>query len=169
MAEQLPGIKPVDLRKTLIQPLFYYWLPPVVVTTVILLMSNDLGSSSHTGGWLKWLLSPLALLDPDRLEEINFYLRKLGHLTAYGASGALWLRAFQGHLRYRLRSCLLLTLGLCLLVALMDEGRQALVGSRGSSLLDVALDLAGASLAAFLSVVLQRGRPLNDNPGPLNG
>jgi VanZ family protein len=145
---------PINLRTWPIPPLYYYWLPPVVVMAALLLMSGSQCSPANTCRWVGWLLSHMVTLAPKQLVEINHYLRKLGHLTAYGVLSFLWWRAFRGHLGYRLRPCLLGALALCLLVALADEGHQALVESRRASFGDVALDLAGAGLAALLAMAV---------------
>jgi VanZ family protein len=50
------------------------------------------------------------------------------------------------------RSAVLYSLGFCLILAIMDEGRQSFYPSRGSSLWDVSLDMGGAGLAALFTL-----------------
>jgi VanZ family protein len=139
---------------------FYsYWLPPLLWGTVVLLFSGDWGSSGHTLGLLRWLLSWIPSLSPAQIMAIHSYFRKSGHVLAYGILYFLWFRAFQGHLSYRVKNAALWSLGLSLLVALVDEGHQAMITSRGGSLQDVGLDFSAALLAALLTAIFWRSRP----------
>ncbi len=130
------------------------WLPPLVWCGVILILSGDLGSSQHTFGILKWLLSWFPPLTPAQFELLHHYLRKtLGHFGNYAFLYFLWFRAFRRGTGFGAGRAFLGSLGLCLALALLDEGHQAMFASRGSSLRDVALDLSGsitAALAAWL-------------------
>jgi VanZ family protein len=110
-----------------------------------------LGSGKHTLGILEWLLSGFVALEPAQLDSINFYLRKTGHVMAYGFMGFLWFRAFRGHADYGPWRACLWSLGFCLLFSSMDEGRQWFYPSRGASISDVILDMSGASLAALIT------------------
>ncbi len=60
----------------------------------------------------------------------------------------------------------LLALGLSLLVALVDEGHQAMIRIRGGSLQDVGLDFSAALLAALLTGIFWRPRP-RQKPSPV--
>ncbi len=132
----------------------WYWLPPLAWCGAVLGLSGDLGSSRNTLGILNWLLSWFPPLSPAQLELFHFYFRKtLGHFGNYAFVYFLWFRAFRGQMGYRRGWAFLWSLGLCLSLALLDEGHQALFPSRGSSLLDVALDLAGASTAALITSI----------------
>jgi VanZ family protein len=110
-----------------------------------------LGSGKHTLGIFKWLLSGFVALEPAQLDSINFYLRKTGHVLAYGLMCFLWFRAFRGHADYGPWRACLWSLGFCLLFSSMDEGRQWFYPSRGASISDVILDMSGASLAALIT------------------
>ncbi len=77
-------------------------------------------------------------------------------MVAYGVLFFLWFRAYYFYRPRRFR-CLWFALACTLLVAAMDEGRQALVGTRSGSLLDVGWDLAGAGFAG--SVILAFWKP----------
>ncbi len=132
---------------------FYYWLPPIIWGLSIITMSGDLGSFSNTVGLLKSLLSWFSLT-PAQLDILNFYLRKTGHATAYGIFFLLWFRAFRGQMDYGIFRSFFWSMGLCLLVAVLDEYHQSFVSSRTGSIRDVALDLTGSSLAAVITLAL---------------
>ena len=76
-------------------------------------------------------------------------LRKLGHMLAYGVLTFLWFRSFQLHWPERRRLCLFLAVLSSLVVALMDEGHQAMVGTRTGSVMDIGWDMAGAGLTGY--------------------
>lgn len=133
-----------------------YWLPPLVWGVAILAFSGDLGSSLQTLPWVKWLVSQLVTLSPSQLELLHNFLRKLGHLLAYGTLSFLWFRTLKGHLRWGLRRSLLGALLLCLIVASLDEGYQSLFPTRNGCLGDVVLDMGGAALGALLTATLHR-------------
>lgn len=128
---------------------WFYWLPPLLFTGGILAVSGDLGSGAHTRVLLEWLLSWLPFPEQMETRDTHDYLRKAGHIMAYGSLYWLWFRAFLGRFSSRLRPAILWSLGLCLLTALMDEGHQSLVASRGGSFQDVALDFGAAALTAL--------------------
>jgi VanZ family protein len=110
-----------------------------------------LGSGKNTLGILKWLFSWFVDLEPAQLKMINLYLRKTGHVMAYGFMGFLWFRAFRAQASYGSWRACLWSLGFCLLFSSIDEGRQWFYPSRGGSLQDVILDMSGASLAALIA------------------
>jgi VanZ family protein len=129
---------------------FYYWAPPILWGVAILVMSGNLGSGENTYSLLQWLFSWFVVPKPAQLKMINYYVRKSGHFMAYSLMYFLWFRAFRGHADYRPWRACLWSLGLCLLVAAMDEGRQWFYPSRGFSLEDVILDMSGAGLASLV-------------------
>jgi VanZ family protein len=154
---------------------FYYWAPPILWGLAILFMSGNVGSGRNTYFLLQWLLSWLVVPKPDQLNMINYYMRKSGHVLSYGLMYFLWFRAFRGQADYRPWRACLWSLGLCLCVSSMDEGRQSFYPSRGSSPWDVLLDMSAASLAALISAAVWRPRPPavslpriaeGKNPGP---
>ena len=145
---------------------FLYWLPPLLGTAAILTLSGDWGSGRHTLGLINWLLSWLPLLRPDQVPFAHRCLRKAVHVLAYGTLYFLWFRAYQGHWRYSLTKAFLWSLGLCVLVALLDEGHQAFIASRTGSLGDVALDSAGSTLGAMITFGLWTPRPTASLPKP---
>jgi VanZ family protein len=108
---------------------------------------------------LHWLLAWVVALNPAQLNVVNHYMRKSGHVLAYGLMYFLWFRAFRGHADYRPWRACLWSLGLCLLVSSMDEGRQSFYPARGSSPWDVLLDMTAAVLAALIIAAVWRPRP----------
>lgn len=126
-------------------------------------MSGDLGSTKHTGSILEWLLSWFPPLPSAQFKLIHFYVRKtIGHFGNYAFLYFLWFRACRGQLGWTSGRTFLLAIGICLALALLDEGHQSMFASRGSSLHDVALDLSGALTAALVTWIIwpSRLRPL---------
>jgi VanZ family protein len=169
--------EPVDLTTPIWRkPLFfYYWAPPILWGVAILTMSGNWGSGKNTLNLLHWLLSWVATLEPAQLNIINHYVRKSGHILAYGLMFFLWWRAFRSHAGYRPWRACLWSLGMCLCFSSADEGRQSFYPTRGSSSWDVLLDMSGAALAALIIAVVWRSRSPavslpriaeGKNPGP---
>jgi VanZ family protein len=128
-----------------------YWLPPLAWCGLILVISGDLGSARNTGSILKWLLSWFPPLSQAHFDLLHFYIRKgVGHFGNYGFLYFLWFRAIRMQRRYPSWRAFLCALGLCLALALLDEGHQSLFASRTGSLKDVPLDLSGAATMALL-------------------
>jgi VanZ family protein len=127
-----------------------YWLPPLLWGLAVLCLSGNLGSATNTRNSLHWLLSGFVTLKPAQINLLNFYLRKTGHVLAYGLMYFLWFRAFRVHAHCGAWHAGLWSLGFCLLNSLMDEGRQWFFPARTASLWDVLMDMSGASLAALV-------------------
>jgi VanZ family protein len=123
----------------------------VLFGLAVLSLSGDVGSATNTRELLQWLLSWLVALQPAQIDLINFYLRKTGHVMAYGCMYFLWFRAFRGHADYGPWRACLWALGFCLLYASTDEGRQWFCDPRSGCLGDVLLDMSGAGLAALIT------------------
>jgi len=122
-------------------------------------MSGDLGSAKNTGSLLEWLLSWFPPVSRAQFHLMHFYVRKtIGHVGNYALLYLLWFRAFQGQRGWAAGRASLVSLGLCLAVGLLDEGHQTMFSSRGGSLRDVALDLAGAAVAALGAWIFRRPR-----------
>ena len=137
---------------------FIIGFPPSFGAWQCCALSGDVGSDTNTRRLLQWLLSGLVTLQPTQIHLINFYLRKTGHVLAYGFMYFLWFRAFREQVDCGpWRSCLW-SLGLCLLYASADEGSQWFYASRGVSVYDVILDMSGAGLAALVTAAVWRPR-----------
>lgn len=130
-------------------PFWRYWVPPILWALVILVLSGEVGAATNTTGILRWILSWLITLSPQELDLLHGWLRQAAHLLTYGILSVLWFRALAFYFPRRPWANIALALMLCLVVALLDEGHQAMVASRTGNLGDVALDMTGA---AFLIV-----------------
>jgi len=117
----------------------------------VLGLSGDWGSGENTLGLLEWLFSWFVAPEPAQLTIINFYVRKTGHVLAYGLMYFLWFRAFRAQAHYGPWRAGLWALGLCLCFSSLDEGRQWFYASRGASIRDVFLDMSGAGLTALIA------------------
>jgi VanZ family protein len=129
------------------------WLPPLLLSGAILALSGNLGSANNTQIILSWLLSwfpPLSLI---QVNFFHYFLRKTGHAVAYGSLYFLWFRAFRGYQGYPVWRASLWSLFLCLVVASLDESHQSLFTSRTGNIHDVALDMGGASISAFITSI----------------
>lgn len=122
-------------------------------------MSGDVASAPNTFGLLQWCLSWFVTLKPAQIGQMNFYLRKTGHAVAYGLMYFLWFRAFRGHVGTAPGRAFLYALGLCLLVAVSDEGHQIFTVYRGASSYDVLLDLSGSMVTAMITFAVWSPRP----------
>ena len=120
--------------------------PPVAWMVVIAVLSGDRLAASETGSRLLPLLAFLVPgAGPPVLHGLHGLLRKLGHLVEYGILAALWLRALSpGRSAPRAAWG---AIGLAAGYAVLDEARQSLAPERSASVLDVAVDAAGALLA----------------------
>ncbi len=142
-----------------------YWLPPLLWCAGVLVLSGDWGSSGNTLGLVRWLLSWIPSLSPAQVLVIHGYLRKSGHVFAYGVLYFLWFRALQGNLYYSPKKSFFWALGLSLLLALADEGHQSLYQTRTGGLGDVGLDFSASLLAAWLTAIYWQPR-LRPHPAP---
>ncbi|WP_078543750.1 VanZ family protein [Litchfieldia alkalitelluris] len=76
---------------------------------------------------------------------LNFILRKLGHIVAFGVLAVLFCLALNKSKRPFLYAWIITTL-----YAFFDEFHQSLVPNRTSSIMDVGLDSLGAVIALVL-------------------
>jgi len=117
-------------------------------------------SAEHTsriiGPLLHWLyptISPFTIL------RVQFFMRKLAHVSEYAVLAVLLYRAFV-HTALKARRALSagLVLLLCAVYAATDEFHQAFVPSRTASLRDVMIDICGAMLAVvfYWSIATRR-------------
>ena len=130
---------------------------------IIFCFSADPGSEAHTSR----LLDPvLRWLKPDiseaSLHQIQFVVRKCGHLTEYTILSALVWRALSASTIVAASSCSWKLTARTLLIvacyAATDELHQAFVPSRDASLRDVFIDTAGGGMGLALMRVAGRRR-----------
>lgn len=131
-----------------------FWLPAIAWMGFVFLASSDALSAHRTGSVLYALLRALfGPIEPGPFHTIHYVVRKTAHLTVYGVLSFLWFRAWRGpaftaiawRMRWALRA-----LGVCLVVAVLDEAHQHFVKSRNGSASDVVLDMCGAVLAQMV-------------------
>ncbi len=145
------------------------WVPVVILTTAIFRGSTESGSVCQTSGFLEPLLRWLfPSIDGEMLGFAHIFIRKMGHVTVYGAlAWAFWF-ALGGFSRLTLGVRTRWVLLLCALYAAGDEFHQSFYPSRGSSVYDVGLDLLGATLAVCLLRILWRWSASRTSTPPLN-
>jgi hypothetical protein len=108
------------------------FVPPVALMALIFLFSAQPDLSTGLGFW-------------------DTLLRKLAHISLFGALTLLWLRAL-GQFTAR---ALLGAVAISLLYAISDEYHQTFVSGRSGSPLDVCIDAIGIGAATLLA---QSGR-----------
>src|SRR4029077_5846257 len=129
-----------------------YWLPIIIWLALIFIGSTDLMSAEHTsriiGPLLHWLFPTIS---PFTVLRVQFFMRKLAHVSEYAILAVLLYRAFV-HTALKGRRALSagLVLLLCAAYAATDEFHQSFVPSRTASLRDVMIDICGAMLAVIL-------------------
>jgi VanZ family protein len=128
-----------------------YWAPPIIWGLTIVAFSGNIGSFTSTFSVFQWLLSWIVTVNPDTLNMVHFYFRKVLHVVCYGVLTVLWFRALMASCPDRLWTNRILALVLCLMVALADEGRQYFYPARTSSWWDIGLDMSGGLLFLFLA------------------
>jgi VanZ family protein len=112
------------------------WWPVLLMMTLIFLASSIPGDRMpHAGQW-------------------DFSVKKGGHMTGYALLAvSLMLRQQRTTPR-----TFLITLGVCLIYALSDEYHQSFVPGRNSTLLDVGIDMIGASVGVMVWWLVRRWR-----------
>lgn len=131
--------------------------------SIIFCFSEDRGSEEHTS---RILVPVLRWLKPDMADasvhQIQFAVRKGGHLTEYAILAALVGRALCRPRADAARPWSWKPAGLALLVAAAyaatDEFHQSFVPSRDASLLDVLLDTVGGGIGLALAGAIRHWR-----------
>jgi VanZ family protein len=120
------------------------WTPVVAWAIIIFVFSTSYFSAENTSRFIDPILRffmPGA--SAVTIALAHGFVRKAAHFTNYAI--LFWLLV-SGPLRGRPY----FVFGLCVFYALLDEGHQLFVPSRGPSLYDVALDSTGALFSRFL-------------------
>jgi len=132
------------------------WLPAILWAVLISVASTDAFSSSNTSRFilpiLHWFFPHAG---PDTLNRIQFFIRKLAHVTEYFVFSVILFRAIrserQGERRgWRLRWALL-ALAIAAGYSALDEFHQSFVPSRTASPWDSLLDTSGAAAAQVIT------------------
>jgi VanZ family protein len=123
-------------------------------------------SAEHTsriiGPLLNWFFPTIS---PFTVLRVQFFMRKLAHVSEYAVLAVLLYRAFV-HTALKGRRTLSagLVLLLCAGYAATDEFHQAFVPSRTASLRDAMIDICGAMLAVVLYWSIATRRAAESRP-----
>jgi len=132
-----------------------YWLPPLIWGSLIFPLSNHFLSQGITYtiivSIIRWFLPQVSAATVGTLYIV---VRKFFHFVEYAILAFLLFRAFRGsrkeiwHLKWAIYS-----VGIAIGYGFLDEFLQAFIPSRNSSLLDWAVDSAGALFALGMIAV----------------
>ena len=148
-----------------------YWMPAIIWMALIFVGSTDVLSAEHTS---RFLVPFLRWLDPQislaALAQIQFAIRKLGHLTEYAILAMLLWRALRSGARWHTKmSILFVAAGVgCALFAATDEFHQSFVPSRTASPVDVVIDICGAVIGLAICVAVASWTVLKEKRAPAN-
>jgi VanZ family protein len=113
---------------------------------VIFFFSTDLFSGSNTGeifGVVMRFIFPD--ITSEALSRTHFFLRKLGHFSAYFIFAVLLMRALRQENQGRIETRhLAISFAVATIYAISDEFHQSFVPSRGADVVDVLIDMSGA-------------------------
>ncbi len=138
-----------------------YWMPAIVWMAIIFLGSTDMLSAEHTS---RFLIPFLRWFDPQislaALDQIQFAIRKLGHLTEYAILAMLLWRALRGGIRWQMKMSILFLVAVLAsaIFAASDEFHQSFVPSRTGSPNDVMIDICGALAGLAICWMFARRR-----------
>lgn len=105
-------------------------------------------TSSFIGPLIEWLF-PRA--SAETVLFVHFVVRKLAHFLEYAILGLLAARAFSGSPKQTVRSrWFVISVGLIVAYALLDEYHQSFVPSRTASIFDSFIDMAGGIVALLV-------------------
>jgi hypothetical protein len=137
------------------------WLWTALWATAIYALASDHFSQQGTGRFLepllRWLLQGA---DADWIASAHFAIRKTAHVAEYAVLSVLGLRALRLSFARPTAWLAASTLALVLLVAAVDESRQARSAERTGAVADVLLDFAGGVSGLVLALAIQRSRSL---------
>ena len=139
-----------------------YWLPVLTWLGVIFIGSTDLMSAEHTsriiGPILRWFNPDISA---ETVMQVQFFVRKAGHITEYAILSMLLWRALRGGTRWQVKMSILffLTWIACAIFAASDEFHQSFVPSRTSSPIDVMIDVTGALIGLAICLAFASRRP----------
>jgi len=129
----------------------------VVWIAAIQAFASDSFSANETSRFIGQLLRWLFLdADAQWVATVHLAIRKTAHFVEYAILVLLVLRAFRMNFDRRLAWLAAASLVLTLVVAVVDESRQAAAANRTGALSDVALDMGGAVSALALASAVRR-------------
>lgn len=118
---------------------------------VALLVSSDLFSATRINLLIYPLFGGRLGLDWRDYIRVDYGLRKVAHFVLYAAVAIAARRAVLRSLSVTRRRADWIALVIAILTAAVDEIRQSTVPTRGSSLIDFAIDVCGA-ITALLAI-----------------
>ena len=135
-----------------------WWAAALFWMALIFLGSLSYLSGAHTGTFLERLAATFHWrLTWTEAHEVNFLLRKAGHLTEYAVLAALLHAALRRTVGFRWRAATAAAaFALSVLYAQGDEYHQKFVPGRASEFRDVEIDAVGALLGLALTWRLPR-------------
>jgi len=148
-----------------VKPFFKYWLPVLLWLGLIFIGSTDLMSAEHTshiiGPILRWFNSDVSA---ETIARVQFFIRKIGHLSEYAVLAILIWRAFRRGSSWHLKMSILFGLALfgCAVFAATDEFHQSFVPSRTSSPADVMIDVLGALFGLTICIAVAQRKVLKE-------
>jgi len=130
------------------------------------IFSTDIGSYDNVGSVLRplllWLIPDLT---PAQIDRLFVVIRTGAHLTEYFILSIFWGRALVPHQAMRKmapqRASVVGAMALCGAWAVLDEYHQSFVASRTASIVDVGIDLLGASLGQIPGIAAAQWRRLS--------
>lgn len=148
VADPAPRERPLTVGRLL------FWVgPPVLLMAGIFFSGTDVASSDQTHNVLIRLLQAIApawVATPGAVDEINHWVRKTGHFTAYATLAVLAARACRGLTGRLPARGVLAAWAVAVAWAAIDEYHQSFTPTRGASAYDVLLDSAGALTGVLL-------------------
>jgi VanZ family protein len=127
---------------------FRYWFPAIFVAIIISLFSTHYFSAQQTARFiipiLRWLFPGAS---PHSLRLMHFGIRKLAHITEFGAFSVAIFHGIRGPRHGWKLTWAIFTLLIASGYGGFDEWHQSFVPSREPSVRDVLIDTSGALLA----------------------
>ncbi len=133
--------------------------PPLVWMAFIFFASTGGFSGSNTSRIIRPLLLWLfPTISEEQIQQVHFITRKIAHFVEYAVLAILAARAFSSSSKQSLRRrWFLASLLLVIVYSLSDEYHQSFVPSRGASIYDSFIDMAGG-LTALLFYTRHKAR-----------
>lgn len=124
-------------------------------------LSTDAGSSVHTRSWVAGLLARFAPRLADgafqtALEDVDYTVRKIAHLSEYGVLAWLALCALAGRVSGATRRSIVGALMVAVVWAITDEIHQLYVPGRTGCVKDVLFDTVGAIVGLAVSLAIAK-------------
>jgi VanZ family protein len=134
-------------------------MPAIAWMVLIFLASTNALSAEHTS---RFLVPFLRWLKPDisseTLAQIQFLVRKFGHVTEYAILATLLWRALRGgtNLRMQMSTVFVAVWLACGIFATSDEFHQSFMPSRTAVSSDVLIDICGATIGLAICLMVSR-------------